>query len=366
MLPGMSELRVALDMTPARVSGAGIGRYAEGISAALERLGGLQVNELAAPLAGGGGREAAGGALAGRLARVAAGLAREGIYYPLLLGRRARAGGAQLVHCPAPYGPRLNGLPLVLSAHDVLPLSRPELFTRTMTAHMRHVSARHLRKAARVVCGSEHVLGELAELAGVDPARVTVTPYGVDPAFGPRPRPEGARPYVLCVGTLEPRKNLAGALRAFERAAPLELRLVIAGAQGWRNNAFERELRSHGERVELTGRISQDELVQLYAGAECLLFPSLAEGFGFPVLEAMACGTPVVAGNVTSIPELAGDAALLVDPRDDEALADALRRVLEDRDLAATLRGRGLERSGHFTWEACAAKTLDAYREALA
>jgi glycosyltransferase involved in cell wall biosynthesis len=348
MLRPMSALRVALDLTPAHVSGAGIGRYANGIGRALARRADVELRELTAPTG-----------LPGRLGR---GLLREGLWYPLLLGRRAR--GAEVVHCPAPYGPRTAGLPLVLSAHDVLPLSSPELFTRTMTAHMRHVGARHLRGADRVLCGSEHVREQLAELAGVDRARIAVTPYGVDERFRPGPS-EPEQPYVLCVGTLEPRKNLAGALRAFERAAPPDVRLVIAGASGWRNTEFERELGARGGRVTLAGRVSEEELVRLYSGAACFLYPTLAEGFGFPVLEAMASGAPVVASDTTSLPELAGDAALLVDPADEEAVADALGRVLGDPALSARLRERGLERAAAFTWDACADATVAAYREAI-
>ena len=299
MLRRVSDLSVALDLTPALVSPAGVGRYADGLRRALARRADVQLRELTAP--------------AGLPGTIGRGLVREALWYPLLLGRRAR--GAQLVHCPAPYGPRTAGLPLVLSAHDVLPLSRPELFTRTMTAHMRHVSVRHLRKADRVVCGSSHVRGQLAELAGIDPGRVSVTPYGVDESFRPVPS-EHAAPYVLCVGTLEPRKNLASALRAFHRAAPPEVRLVVVGGPGWKNEEFERELGAGGDRVTLAGRVSHDELVRLYSGAACFLFPTLAEGFGFPVLEAMACGAPVITSNVTSLPEVAGNAALLVDPAD--------------------------------------------------
>ena len=360
MLPRVSELTVALDLTPAQVSPAGVGRYTEGIRAALARRADMRLLELSAP-----------GVRPGRLRR---GLVREGLWYPLLLGRRAR--GAHLVHCPAPYGPRTAGLPLVLSAHDVLPLSRPDLFTRTMAAHMRHVSARHLRKADRVLCGSEHVRGQLAELAGVDPERIRVTPYGVNERFRPASlddplppasaEPEPGGPYVLCVGTLEPRKNLAGALRAFDRAAPHDVRLVVAGGAGWRNEEFERELGARGDRVTLAGRVSDERLARLYSGAACFLYPTLAEGFGFPVLEAMACGAPVVTSGTTSLPELAGDAALLVDPADEDALAEALRRVLSDRELAERLRERGLARSAAFTWDACAERTVAAYREAIA
>jgi glycosyltransferase involved in cell wall biosynthesis len=361
----VSPIRLAFDVTPALVSPAGVGRYAHGISAALDRRPDVELERFRSTSSDAGGT----------LGRVARGLKREGLYYPLLLGRRARRSGAQLVHCPAPYGPRTAGLPLVLSAHDVLPLRHPELFTRTMTAHMRHVSTRHLRKADRVLCGSEHVRGELAELVGVRPERIAVTPYGVDERFRPSERdPDWLRErfnvdgrYLLCVGTLEPRKNLARSVQAFARVAREESDcfLVIVGAPGWRNDAFERELGSAGELVVVTGRVSEDELVRLYGGAACLLFPSLGEGIGFPVIEAMACGTPVVTSDRTSLPELAGDAGLLVDPTDPDAIAAAALRLLREPELARTLRERGLKRSAAHTWEACAEATVAAYRGAL-
>ncbi len=352
-------------MTPALVSPAGVGRYARGVSAALERHPEVELSVL----------ESSTGEAARRPARVARGLKREGLWYPWLLQRRARAAGSQLVHVPAPYGARGGGLPIVLSAHDVLPLRHPELFTRTMTAHMRHVSTHHLRKADRVLCGSEHVRGELAELVGVRPERIAVTPYGVDERFRPSERdPDWLRErfgvdgrYLLCVGTLEPRKNLARSVQAFARIAREEsdCSLVIVGAPGWRNDAFERQLGSAGERVVVTGRVSEEELVRLYGGAACLLFPSLGEGIGFPVIEAMACGTPVVTSDRTSLPELAGDAGLLVDPTDPDAIAAAALRLLREPELASTLRERGLKRSAAHTWEACAEASVAVYRAAL-
>ncbi len=359
MLSLVSDLRVALDMSPALVSVAGVGRYAKGLRDALLRRADVELRELSTPTG-----------LPGRVGR---GLVREGVWYPLLLGHRSR--GMQLVHCPAPYGARTGGLPLVLTAHDVLPLSRPELFTRTITAHMRHVSTRQLRKASRVLCGSEHVRGELADLVGVEPHRIAVTPWGVDERFRPSERdPDWVRErfgvngrYVLSVGTLEPRKNLARAVQAFARVRreTEDCSLVIVGAAGWRNEAFEHELGAAGERVVVAGRVTDEELVRLYGGADCLLFPSLGEGIGFPVIEAMSCGTPVVTSDRTSLPELAGDAALLVDPTDPEAIADAVL-ALRDPELAGILSERGLQRSAAHTWDRCAETTVSVYRAALA
>jgi glycosyltransferase involved in cell wall biosynthesis len=362
----VAQLRVDFDMTPALVSGAGIGRYASELAEALTARDDVDLHV----------EQAYGGAASGAAGRVARGLWREGLYYPLLLGRRARRARAQLVHCPAPYGVRTGGVPLILAAHDVLPLRHPELFTRAMVLHMRHVSARHLRRAERVTCGSEHVRRELIELVGVRPERARVVPYGVPAGFRPmaadrerlRERFGIEGEYVLCVGTLEPRKNLRVALQAYrglgERRAGLSL--VMAGGRGWRNEAFERELAESPDGVVMTGRVTDDELVELYAGAACFLFPSLGEGIGLPLLEAMSCGTPVIASDRTSLPELVGDAGLLVDPSDSHAIGAAIARILDEPQLAAELRERGLRRSERHTWGACAEATVAVYRDALA
>jgi alpha-1,3-rhamnosyl/mannosyltransferase len=196
---------------------------------------------------------------------------------------------------------------------------------------------------------------------------VAVTPYGIDPAFTPGPGPDDrAEPYLLAVGTLQPRKNLEAALAAFERlhAGGLEHRLVVAGARGWRDEELVARLRASpaAARIDLAGRVDDAALVALYRGAACLLFPSRAEGFGFPPLEAMACGTPVVAAAAGSLPEVVGDAAPLVPPEDHAALADAVARVLADPEA---WRARGLAHAAGFTWARCAEQTVAAYRTTL-
>jgi alpha-1,3-rhamnosyl/mannosyltransferase len=312
----------------------------------------------------------------GAARRIGAGLARELVYYPLVAGGRARRLGAQLLHASGPFWPRARGIPLVLTLHDALPWRFPELFTRLNVLQQRTVVAAAARRAARVLVGSEHTARELTELVGVAPQRIVVTPYGVDPRFRPTARDPawlerrfGIRgPYVLAVGTLEPRKNLGTLLRAFARVRGQDAQhaLVLVGGRGWRDAPLERALAGAGAGVVRAGRVSDDELVRLYGSAACFAFPSRYEGFGLPVLEAMACGAPVVAGDRTSLPEVVGDAGLLVDPDDEEALASALRRVLTDPELAADLRQRGLARSAAFSWDRCAELTVAVYRAALA
>jgi glycosyltransferase involved in cell wall biosynthesis len=358
-------VRVGLDLTPAAMSGAGTGRYPRELLRALGRRDEVDLVCLAATRRRG----------SGPVSRIVQGVWREGAYYPFVLGRRAARLRLDLVHCPAAFAPRVGKRPLVLTIHDVLPFRYPELFPRVVVAYSRLTWAAAAKRARRVITGSEHTRSELVELLGVDPERVAVTPYGVSERFRPAEPAPGwladrfgvDRPFVLCVGTLEPRKNLVTALRAFERVArETDALLVVAGGPGWGNELFERELPRASERVRLTGYVSDDELVRLYSAASCFLFPSLYEGYGLPLLEAMACGVPVVAGDSTSLPEVVGDAGLTVAPRDEQAVADAVLRVLGDRELAAGMRERGLRRAAQHSWEACAQATVAVYREVLA
>jgi glycosyltransferase involved in cell wall biosynthesis len=197
-----------------------------------------------------------------------------------------------------------------------------------------------------VIAVSEFTALEAVELLGVDEERVRVIPHGVEPPFEPDgPAVEGD--YVLAVGTLEPRKNLPRVVLAAERAG-VDLRVV--GAPGW------------GEvGVESAGFVSDDELARLYRGATCLVYPSLYEGFGLPVLEAMASGTPVVTSRNGALAELSGGAAVLVDPRDVDAIAAGIEEAAKRRE---ELRAAGLERARAFTWEAAAKATADVYRDA--
>src|SRR6185436_7930623 len=168
------------------------------------------------------------------------------------------------------------------------------------------------------------------------------------------------------VGTIEPRKNLERLLEAFSRAcvaAGSGHRLVLAGAQGWGYESVLAKIRTERleDTVTLTGTVARDDLVHLYRGADLFAYPSLYEGFGLPIVEAMACGTPVVTADVASLPEIAGNATLLVDPRDVAALADAIARGIGDSALRGRLRAAGLERARGFTWERCARETLAVY-----
>ena len=266
-------------------------------------------------------------------------------------------------------------VPRVVTVHDVLALRMPQYFSKLISERYRVLARSVVRRSDLVITGSSSSRDDIAELLGVDPARIRVTPYGVEPAFAPREadpdeleRRFGVRPpFVLCVGTLEPRKNLAGAVRAFERVQDdfPEHTLAIIGGRGWKQAEVEQAMAGTDARMVRTGYVADEDLPLLYSAADLFLFPSFGEGFGFPVLEAMACGTAVVAGDTTSVPELAGDAALLVDPGSVEAIADAIRAVLGDESTRERLSAAGLERSRDFSWERCAEQTVAVYRELL-
>ena len=307
-------------------------------------------------------------------ARVALQAAVQGLWYPLAVPREARRARLDVLHHPRYAVSPEPGLrvPVVVTMHDVLVLSAPELFSAPIRANFRALAGPLARRAAVVLTGSHASARDIAEHLRVPEERIVVTPYGVEPRFRPAPAsPELLarlgidRPYVACVGTLEPRKNLVTALRAFARIDQ-DVALVVVGGRGWRNEAFEEELRRVRGTVVLTGFLSDEDLVGVLAGARCFVYPSLHEGYGFPPLEAMACGTPVVTSATSSLPEVVGDAGLLVDPRDEEAVAGAVERLLTDDTLHAALRGAGLERAASYTWERCAAATVAAYSTAAA
>ncbi len=266
----------------------------------------------------------------------------------------------------------------VVTVHDVIVLILPETFTPRHRLVVRTALARVRRRADRIIVPSLAVKRDVEGRLGVPGDRVVVTPEGCEPRFRPvgsagARRAAAARyglppRYVLAVGTLEPRKNLTALLRAFARLrrdgdVDPELQLVLAGARGWLDEPIFQTVRSLGieEAVHFPGFIEDDDLPAVYGRADLFVFPSLYEGFGLPLIEAMACGVPVVTSNVSSMPEVAGDAALLVDPRDTEGLATAIARALRDGALRDRLRAAGIARARRFSWEATARRTLDVY-----
>jgi len=285
--------------------------------------------------------------------------------------------GADLVHGPVFVGPVLAPCPVVITIHDLSFIRFPALFRPANRLYLTVLTRLSARRARRLIAVSIHAATETTRLLGVSPERVDVVYHGVDPAFRPLPADEVAafrqrrglpERFVLFVGTLEPRKNLVRLVEAFARVYNGRVGLVLVGGKGWLyDDLFARvESLGLGEAVIFPGYVVGDELPLWYNAAAALAYPSVYEGFGLPVLEAQACGTPVLTSNVSSLPEAAGDAALMVDPYDVETLAVGLERLLTDELLRHELRERGLTHAREFTWPHAAQETACVYRRALA
>ena len=322
-------MRVALDVAPLVQTGAGTARVVQGLANALAGRPGLEV----LPVSFGG---------PGRVSTVA----RDVAWYPVGIARAAR--GADVLHCTTMRGPLRARPPVVVTVHDLALIRHPDAFP-VWHRHTGHLTLRHgVHRADAVVAVSAFTRDEIVELLRIPEERIRVVPNGIERVFAPD-GPAATGDYVLAVGTLEPRKNLARAVEA-ARLAGVELRVV--GARGWGG-------------VDVpgwAGRVTDEELAALYRGARCLVFPSLYEGFGLPVLEAMACGTPVVTTRGGATEEVAGGAAVLVDPRDAASIAAGIAAAGSRRDK---LRRLGLQRAQEFTW-AYAADAVEALWRELA
>jgi glycosyltransferase involved in cell wall biosynthesis len=248
------------------------------------------------------------------------------------------------------------GLEVLKDAH---PLAK-RLYTKRLIPHT-------ARKARLIITNSEYSKWEIVRYLGIPEDRIRVTPLAASAAFKPISiQPQN--PYFLYVGNLEPRKNLERLIEAFARMPGKDYQFVIAGNRWYHGEAAEAKAGSLGldGRVKFLGYVPRAELPALFSGATAFVYPSLLEGFGLPILESMACGTPVITSNNSSMKEIAHDAAVLIDPRDVRAMTEALTRVAEDRCLREDLAKRGLERSSQFSWARTAALTLDTYREVAA
>lgn len=323
-------MRVGLDVSPLVQTDAGTARYLQ----SLERIDGLDLVRLARH-----GR--------GRAATVY----RDGVWYPLVLPRLAGRERLDVLHCPTFRGPLAPpGCPLVVTVHDLAVLRHPETFNLWTRLYSRLCVSRVARAARLLIAVSEQTKRDVVELLATPAEKVRVIPNGVAEIFTPD-GPAETGDYVLAVGTIEPRKNL-GRLAEATRRLGVELRVV--GAPGWGRVEL-------GAGVRRLGRVSDEELARLYRGARCLAYPSLYEGFGIPIVEAMASGIPVVTSRGGATEEVAGAAAVLVDPLDASAIAAGIEEAAARRD---ELVRAGLERARAFSWDEVGHRTAEVYREA--
>ncbi len=296
----------------------------------------------------------------------------EQMYLPLLLQRIEAA----LFHGTAFAVPVLTAVPQVVTIHDLSFLRYPHFFRRGNRLYLRTMTRLSARKAAAVIAVSRFTAAEVNALLGIPRERIHVIYHGVEPRFRPLPREtvEAFRRrkglpkrYILHLGTLEPRKNLPTLIRAFARLKDQSLHLVIAGGKGWFYETIFSLVEALGleERIHFPGYVSSEEQPLWYNAATIFVALSHYEGFGLPLLEAEACGLPVVASDCSSLPEAAGKGAILVPPTDEVAVAEAMRKLLNDAALRAEIRQAGMEHSRRFTWERTAQETVKLYRKVL-
>ncbi|HET8521752.1 MAG TPA: glycosyltransferase family 1 protein, partial [Thermomicrobiales bacterium] len=299
------------------------------------------------------------------------------VWEHLLLPVASRRARVDLVHGPVNVIPRGLPGPSVVTIHDLAFLQWPEQIPRRRYRYLARELSASAKRATRILAVSEATKRDIVDQLGIDPGKIVCTPLGVDARFQPvsgdalnefRAARGLDRPYILSVATLEPRKNLPRLLDAYAIVAErLPHDLVLVGPEGWLTTTIHERLQrpALADRVRVTGFVPDAELPAWYSGAELFAYPSLYEGFGLPPLEAMACGTPVLTSTSSSLPEVVGDAAIVVDPTETEAIAEGLLRGLTDQTLTDELRRRGPRRAARFTWERTAALTVAAYREAV-
>ncbi len=282
-----------------------------------------------------------------------------------------------LLHATAFASPVAWGGPTVVTIYDLSFLRFPEAFKTGNRVYLSAMSRSSARRARRIVTISEHSKMEIVRLLRVPEFYVDVTYPAVDERYRPLPKEEIEafrrthslpEAFVFSVGTLEPRKNLVGLLEAYARMPSPRPALYVAGAAGWRFSPIFDRVAELGieDNVHFLGFVPEEELPLWYNAARLFAFPSLYEGFGLPVLEAMACGTPVITSNVASLPEVAGKAAVLVPPQDPGRLAEEMQRILADHSQQAAMRAAGLIQATRFSWAAMADGTVDAYERAVA
>ena len=300
---------------------------------------------------------------------------------PLTLSRELRRNPVDVLHVQytaPPFAP----CPVVTTIHDLAFEHLPETFNRRSWMQMRLTVRMTARRAAHIITVSEYSRRDISATYGIAPQRITVTPEAAPPNFLPVDNETELRRiresygiqenYILSLCSIQPRKNLVRLIEAYSclrgvRPGFKLPQLVLAGKRGWLDSETFRAAERSGLRKEIvfTGYVPEQDLAGLYSGAICFVYPSYFEGFGLPVVEAMQCGVPVIAGNRTSLPEVVGDAGLLFDPFDTQALVTALKQVIDDSDYRAALSAKGLERAQTFDWKTTAQMTLGAYERAV-
>ena len=299
---------------------------------------------------------------------------------PLTLSRELRRNPVDVLHVQY-TAPPLAPCPVVTTIHDLAFEHLPETFNRRSWLQMRLTVRMTARRAAHIITVSEYSRADISRTYGIAPQRITVTPEAASSNFFPITNETELKRiresygiqenYILSLCSIQPRKNLVRLIEAYSclRGVRPEVKLpqlVLAGKRGWLDSETFRaaERNDLGNDLRFTGYVPERDLAGLYSGAICFVYPSFFEGFGLPLVEAMQCGVPVIAGNRTSLPEVVGEAGLLFDPFDTQALVSALTQVIDDSEYRAVLRSKGLKRAQNFNWKTTAQLTLGVYERA--
>ncbi len=372
-------MRIGIDYTAAVRQRAGIGRYARSLIRALARLDHENAYVLLSA-----GKEADGEPWPANFSLRTLPLTDRHLS---ILWQKLRlplpvewlTGRLDLFHSPDFVLPPVRRARTVVTIHDLSFLRLPDCSSPALLEYLMSAVPRSVARADIILADSQSTQQDLVDLMGVSAERIRVVYPAVDETFmrsdqagvmAVRARHQIDGPYILSLGTLQPRKNYVRLIEAFQmlkQTSGIPHRLVIGGGPGWLYEPIYETIERLGlqNQVQMLGYVDESDLPALYTGADVFCFPSLYEGFGIPVLEAMACGTPVVASNTSSLPEAAGDAALLVSPTDTDALADALGRAIDDTDLRAQLVQSGLSQCQRFSWRDSAGVLHMAYMELL-
>ena len=376
--------RIAIDYTPAYQQGGGIGRYVRELTAALAtedttsdyRLFASGADSKSLP-------HLPGKNFTWKTTRLSPGwLARiwHRLHIPLSVNRFV--GNVDLYHATDfVLPPTTSDTKTLLTVHDLSFIHTPETASPQLKAYLERVVPLSVRKATHILADSQATKNDLIDFYQTPSAKITVLHGGVSAHFKRINNPQqlnnvrekyqlGKQPYIFSVGTVQPRKNYSRVIKAITNLHQqgYDIKFVIAGGKGWLQDTIyqtiqETQMREH---IKFTGFADDEDLPALYSEALCTAFPSLYEGFGFPVLESMACGTPVITSNISSLPEVAGDAALLVNPLNIEEITNSLKQMIDDSSLRAQLMEKGYQRVKKFTWQQSAQQLKLVYKTVLA
>lgn len=299
------------------------------------------------------------------------------IWEQIILPLKSKKQQIDILHCPAHVIPLFSSQITVVTVHDLAFKLFPKTFRWQNRIYLNLIVPLSIKRADMIIAVSKNTKEDIVKEYGINPDKIKVIYNGVNDKYKPiknkkttnklKEKYKLPKNYILYLGTLEPRKNIKRLIKAFDKLNHNDLKLVIAGGKGWLYDDIFKLVKTLNleNKIIFTGYIDEEDIVPLYSSATIFIYPSLYEGFGLPPLEAMACGTPVITSNISSLPEVVGDAAITVDPYDINDIASSIRQILNNKILQEDLRKKGLQQAQKFSWEKTAEETLKLYKECI-